>query len=411
MKTLTLLLFFICYSNYAQDPRPAIDKILNHLDNKGLNNTLLTDRTQTFKEFRSFLRLLSKQALIEDSFSGKFTFGFNTSNSDKRELIQFNVGAEVKKGSFPSQFKFKSDLNVQLQNGELIENISNLSVSYDHHLNNSFGQEGYIFIQRSSNNFLNIDQRYEAGIGFVHNVFISGRKSYKGGDVKKRLTQDGAKTIEKLNKFKIQNKTIETDDFIAILCTDSLCIPTTFSEKDIDLFTKENDKLLKAIRKRESKVRFSILSGINYEVERTPDSLSISFKDSDSTQFFRPRNLMRLAGAPNLELKINQVNFESKCYFKLGISNNDLNDEVQFTDQNGRFYEDIKTDFRIEWSNSLSIKITDQIGLKGTFNWTHINAPRRKYINLSEDLVTPDVQLFSSPTRFSNFVMSLSYKL
>ena len=105
--------------------------------------------------------------------------------------------------------------------------------------------------------------------------------------------------------------------------------------------------------------------------------------------------------------KIDQLEISSRCFLKIGISDNDLNNNIVYPNSiDNTMIRDKKTDYRLEWINKASLKISKKVEITATFNYTHINAPRRKFY-LIED--TPE--LFVAANRFSNFNMGITYKI
>ncbi|WP_299315784.1 hypothetical protein [uncultured Aquimarina sp.] len=415
MKKYTLLIFVLITIKVSgqkkTDPITVFDKlIIDHYKNKKDANI------KTPTPYAKFLKNVKHQELTETQFKGKFGFGLTLNNSQNTDLTQFNVSAKIRRGFFPGDFKFNSELNVQLQNGNFVENFSDLSMSYDHHIGNKLNYEGYIFIKRTTNNFLNISQRYETGIGAVWNIYLSGKRAQKGTDKKnqKLLTTKGSLKYKEITDFEIEtdsttktNSSLESDNnevFFAAFCNNTICNRANLKEEEGKALKKSLGRSIKSIQKMESKVRLSFLLGINYESEKTSDDLKLFGNNIDSIGNFSPVNIFRLVAGPNIELQLDQFSFNSKLYFKPGISDNDLNNQVTFITLENEF-ENSKIDYRVEWISSASINFNKNISITGSFRYIHINAPRREFFNTDDG-----VQLFNAANRFTNFKMGLTYK-
>ncbi|WP_299437888.1 hypothetical protein [uncultured Aquimarina sp.] len=441
-KLLLIILILIISKSYAQekaDPIQVFDKLL--LAIYKTDNDSIKIKTDTIpkkgeikvsssfdsiarldqkkkelgnlKKYEEFLNYAKKQELAEVKFKGKFGFSLTLNNSQNNDLTQFNIAANIQRGFYPGHLKFNSDLTVQIQNGNFVENFSDLSMSYDYHIGNKLDYEGYIFIKRSTNIFLNINQRYETGMGLVWNAYTSGKHSKKGNEKNKRkLTVEGVEKLEKITNFELKvdgsqnslssNKK-DNEKFVVALCKGDQC-PSKGAKLDRneELALKTSLKrTINSIKKMESKVRISFLLGVNYETEKTNEDLKLFGKDSTITANFDPVNIFRLVAGPNIELQLDQFSFNSKLYFKPGISDDDLNNTV-FKDDNSD--KDRKIDYRAEWISSASIKFNKNISITASYTYVHINAPRRQYIGAGED-----AQLFSAANRFSNFKMGLAY--
>ena len=263
MKYFTLVLttfFFLnpIFSQTSEDAISGIDKILieYELSKKtkkktlpGVDNSIADSIAD--KIFESFLKTFKKQIQTENKINGTLGFGLTLQNSQNQDLSQFKVSANVSRGFFPGEFEFKSEINVQVQDGRFIENLSNLSMSYDHHIGSDLTYEGYTFLKRTSNNFLNIDQRYEVGAGLIWNFILSGRNITKQEDIlsnskqdenierlrKRRLTSEGFKKIKAIRAYKPKNgkglSENPKDDELE-LCIDGVCRPEGKLVKDVE---------------------------------------------------------------------------------------------------------------------------------------------------------------------------------
>ena len=115
-----------------------------------------------------------------------FRFNTGTTPNDTLEstgLHDLNVSIKFTRGNYPNKLTIASDIGVRLnESNTFSETISNLFVSYDHYVR--YWLEGFVFLDRFSNNFLSIDQRYEVGAGLVFDIhpldYINGtNESFK----------------------------------------------------------------------------------------------------------------------------------------------------------------------------------------------------------------------------------------
>jgi len=425
-QTITIIILILYSFNlHSQDVRPTIEKINDKIDLLVANNQKddsviekifglpLFDSSEKnpLIEFKKFLKTLSKQEEIENTFAGELGFGLDVTDSNENDLIKINTSASIKKGNFPDEFNFSSNLSVELRNGKFIENVTKLTMAYDHHFGKKLDYEGYAFIKRTSNNFLNIDQRYEAGAGIVWNAILTGKK-YTNDSKDNRLTEKGVREFDSLTVLKKYADKF-SDKTEIIKCLDNACtITKLITKKEQKKFTESYDRVAKAISKRESRVRASLLTGLNYEIERTKDSLNLVFNDSIRKQSFDSRNLIRLVVAPNIELKINELTLQSRCYFKLKVLEASSKDIVQSEINN--LVQDTRSDFRLEWENKATLKMNEKVSITATLNHVYINAPRRGYYNLNEfnpDITEETNTLFRADNRFVNFFLGFKLKL
>lgn len=408
-------LLFSCFHSQAQND--SIFDILISKYKKSDDNTVYfykeTKKVDTVVAHLEFLKDTYREL---NKFTGKLHFSFKLKDSESQEQTDLTIGANITKGVYPGELNFNSLLNVQLLNGKFIENVSNLSMSYDHHLNNEIDTEAYIFLRRSSNNFLSIDQRYEIGAGVTLNLYsgeYATKDKYDDNQLDKVLKDDGVKKFKKLLKF--ASKEEEEEEILkgsyAPLCVEDDCLKNNITVKESKIFNKVYRNITTGIRKQQSLWRASLLAGINYEIERSPDSLQLRYRDSVRVQFFEPKELIRLVLGPKVEAQINELNIESVCYFKLGFFNDNLKDEITNTEINNTDIplSDTRTDYRVEWNTKASIKVSKKISINAILAYTWINAPRRRYYNFPTD--SNMFELFRADRRYLNFTAGFEYKL
>jgi hypothetical protein len=81
---------------------------------------------------------------------------------------QLNLGLNLRRGTYPGEFKFDAGLNVTLEGSALKQSVREILVAYDHWLTRWV--EGFVFGSQFTDSYMRIDQRYEVGTG----VFVGG---------------------------------------------------------------------------------------------------------------------------------------------------------------------------------------------------------------------------------------------
>ena len=412
-----ILLCFISSVTYGQDVREVIDNTIDILDKKHFK---LSDTVSNELKLRNYLKTLRRQEEINRKPKGEFDFGFTIRNSENKNLSEFSMGAKFTSGSYPGEFKFVSSIDVRLEDDELVEQLSNLFTSYDHYLSRSLEWEGYGFIRRTSNDYLNIKQRYEAGTGVVWNALYSGNR-YKKENKKKNekgacLTEDGKKLYDKL-----ENATKEYCSLFNSECldysNDTNCLDSCnykmgkeieMEKNDKEILTKSYNRSINSIIKNNSGFRVSFLAGLNYEVETTSDSVILFNGDEEFIKMnFKPKELFRLALAPIVEFKIGLFELETRVYYKLGVFITDLyKDEVSSDDKE---VENVRINYRIEWPTTISFKFSEKVSLKYEIYYVYINAPRRSF--KYEPGGEPVYPLYVASNQFVMAKVGLNFKL
>ncbi len=122
------------------------------------------------RQFRSSVDM----SLEGNEASGPITVG-DEEDEERRQLYKLNSRMNASYGRYPGQFKFRAGIGVTFEDGEFREDVSDLFVAYDRYARD--WAEFFVFADRSSDNFLSIDQRYEVGAGVVVPI---GRRSTHG---------------------------------------------------------------------------------------------------------------------------------------------------------------------------------------------------------------------------------------
>jgi hypothetical protein len=183
--------------------RPALSKdIAEHmgrlrpmdpaLDAKGIKRPDACSEPDT-REFWTVLAGISGEAEYAHTLRGKASLGYQGDDSrpyrapvgtsdaappGEADQYELSAGLELRRGSYPGEFKFDAGVNVRLQRGELEENVRDLFVAYDYWASPWF--EPFAFGRQFSDNYLDIDQRYEVGAGaFVGAYLLPSRHRQK----------------------------------------------------------------------------------------------------------------------------------------------------------------------------------------------------------------------------------------
>ncbi|HEX9901858.1 MAG TPA: hypothetical protein VGB72_03240 [Acidobacteriota bacterium] len=82
---------------------------------------------------------------------------------EPKELSRLNLNSSISKGFYPNEVTFITDSNFQLEDGAIKENVTKLLLNYEYFLLHWL--EGYVFVERFSDSYLSIQQRYEVGTG------------------------------------------------------------------------------------------------------------------------------------------------------------------------------------------------------------------------------------------------------
>lgn len=381
---------------------------------------------------KKFLTTLRGYHRTENSFKGEISFGFNGIEARNSDQFIITTGINLKRGNYPFEFDVSANIQAQTQNGSFTETVSKVSVSYDYHFNNRnpLSSESYVFVNRSNNSLLGIDQRYEVGGGIILNSFsgrsrIGERKKLEKGDLKKvqdlqkrTITESGLKQIKKLDGIYDKIDSVFLDKKFEYLPAKRKDTASLFSEEEREFLRGRTMNYLNSLRKQFSKTRISFLVGFNYELERTSSELELFNQDFEGRSDMisvDPTGIYRVVLRPGFETRGDNFEISIKPYFKLGVLG-DLNNNMNLISENGEDMEsdvrtDNVTDYWIEVVSRLKFNFSKKVSLSINHNLFYDNAPHRRFINVAEAGQPEQFELFKAENLFTALTLNFSYKL
>ena len=141
MKKLIALLIFINFIqlSFSQNDIELEDfeeklwskkqELLNSLKLKSLSS--ISNELESVDSLFSFTRYLKGVDKKLNGIQGAFKLSISGNKTQNQDLFNLTTGFQIKKGTYPSEFDFEFGFNVQSVNGELQENFSVLSASYE----------------------------------------------------------------------------------------------------------------------------------------------------------------------------------------------------------------------------------------------------------------------------------------
>ncbi|MCP4158120.1 MAG: hypothetical protein GY757_61020, partial [bacterium] len=150
------------------------------------------------------------KALSQLNISASASFNGNTSG--ERNLYQLGLGVAVSKEMYPGEFNFRTNTSLVIQDSVLKENVTTMSMSYEHYL--SSWLETYGFMERVSNTFLRLRYRYEIGGGFKGEFNLAPNKWKKNKDNPSQIQGQYDKYIRFLQKLTEKKKNRDNESEI-----------------------------------------------------------------------------------------------------------------------------------------------------------------------------------------------------
>jgi len=218
--------------------------------------------------------------------------GYFGDASSTRELNKLDINAAVAKSGYPNDLKFEFASSIQLKNSgvktDYLENVTTLLLSYEHLLTPFF--KAYGFVERFTDTYLSIQQRYETGVGvkaeFEIGVTETGRKKIKDAiEFGKTAAEGRAQNME------------GGEDLTSALAVDEDHVRDTVI----------------ALKKRYAFLAMGLACTTLVEIERSSIALP-----NGSSQLIDPRRRFRVALRPSLILRPSEgLSIKWQTYFKL----------------------------------------------------------------------------------------------
>ena len=124
-------------------------------------------RTQILGKDNKVKTLLDEIKKFDDTatgMTGEIAFGFNGDGTNRKSVFKTNVESKITVGGYPGEARFQSGAKIEFEEGKLEEDVTRSLANFDYYFSPRW--EVFGFLERFSDNFLGIDERYEVGAGF-----------------------------------------------------------------------------------------------------------------------------------------------------------------------------------------------------------------------------------------------------
>lgn len=396
-----------------------------------------------YSKFSNYIEKLRTGTKNLNKTSGKIDLSFKgNDNYNTQDRFDFVSSLKLVKGSYPYKIKLNAMISAQFINGTLQENISAFHMGFDFHLkdkkkvkqlyNNlkyvkdNLLWEGYVYADRYSNQYLNIEQKYEIGSGFIIN-FYSGRKvresTLSNSNLARKIDKKSLKHLVKEGQEELQkiySTRVKVDSTYVMLTNEKsaeiIDYPNFTSNDSITIYN-EFSSLSNALRKKYSKTRFALLTGLFYEIEKgnARDSIRLS---NGETKLFTEKvpttNFLRWQIRPTFEYYTGAFELKLKPYFKLPMPWDWISEEVyepenqssEIQESNRRF--DLLIDLQFSMAYYISQKFSINFQVRHIFD----NAPKRTYLdNRNSPELLENIVLLTANSNHTFFNFSLGYNL
>lgn len=375
-----LLLFAI--SSHSQITADLIKKY-DSLNPESLN----PQDVKKAKPFWEAILFLRNHEIKQSQFNSTVRFGLNGDEAEDRSIYVANAGLNFKKGFYPGQLSVSSSVRVRLDNNVFRENVSNLRMTYDYNFTQE--TESYIYLDRFTDNFMNIDQRYELGGGIILPIF--------GGLSDDNLVGDGNQIIQNLNQIDFDTSSVFSDaEWYEVWENQTKKEKENWDESDRKQLISSTKNDLATLRKSwknarattiktYAKWRTALLLGVTSETEIAKLSGTLTKIDGEEQLFEEQANkhTWRWTVRPTVDIQPNPfLKIKFRPYFKLPMPW-EWQEKVNLGEQS-----DNRMDWRMDLQSSLTIffptKLWNQnriISFSFSYQYLKDFSPPRLFLN------------------------------
>ncbi len=391
-KSFLIISFLLIYATVSLAQMQAIaDKVLS----VQAGDKLSDKDKEEMDEFWKLIKFLRAQEENEKALNGKGAFGIQGDETSNASLFVVSGGIGIDKGNYPYELDFSTNIQTVFRNGGLQENLSDIDISYDYHhqkVGDGLFLENYTFLNRFSDAYLGVQQKYQVGGGIILNHYFEA------------LTENGIKAKEKLDR---KPKYSTDGEGNLIKCFQESCEkignPKKLSEAEIEQIENAQERYSKAIHKNYSKLRLAMLVGILYELEKVSAADSVYF--TSGTQYrsesFDATNQMRMELRPKITYQPNDIfTLKFHVFYKLPMLW-EWKEKVVYND-----LVDARADYFVDMQTSFSAKFTEGASFSFRYRYLYDNAPRRTFVTDASG----EPQLLRANKRHHNFGFSFNFK-
>ena len=152
------------------------------------------------ERFRLANRLLGDRKKDLNQLDLSLAAGFSGDRAGEQSLYKLNVEAAVNKGVYPRTVRFRAGTSVQHKNNVAQDNVTTLVMNFDYYFAPWF--ETYAFIERFSDTYLSIKERYEVGGGIKLELnLLDTPAGERVRQDREAMAADGASSLQEFAAF------------------------------------------------------------------------------------------------------------------------------------------------------------------------------------------------------------------
>jgi hypothetical protein len=277
--------------------------------------------------------------------------GLNGDQAGGQSLYKLNLDASLSKSIYPSDLRFKAGTSVLYRNNVLQEDVTILVMNFDYYFKPWL--ETYAFVERFSDTYLSLKERYEVGGGLKleFNVFDTPAGA-KDRNEKAILEVDGAQSLRDYETYLTRLESSGPGE-----------VDTGNLRLLLEDFKAERQKILAGLKQRNSLLSLGLALSVFSELEQAEinttfmdDGVSVPLKYSpDSRQRFR------VVLRPNVTFRpLGLLTFKGHMYLKYPLGGPSRIEGRLDYRRDSLFSAELKLPTDPEWGKKISLIIEFQ---------------------------------------------------
>lgn len=298
----------------------AIDRLLNGIHSQKLVDLSIRGADWTPK----LIEILQAIRTGYEDISGPAIIlgaGFSGNRAGQESLYKINLDASFNKGVYPRAVRFESGISAQTRNNVVQESTTSLMLNLDQHLSPFL--ETYGFVDRFSDDYLSIKERYEIGGGLKWEHEFSHYKEKEVADI--NTDNMGPNSTGALSQFKkfLEKKIQGMKEGIPINNQEITELEALLPA--LDTVVKNRGKIATGLQKKYARLAVGFATTLLFELEQaqiTSNILSLETGAKTAEDLLIPsQGQFRLVLRPSIEYRpFDFLTFRGRIYFKYLLS-------------------------------------------------------------------------------------------
>ena len=286
----------------AEDIFTLTDKLAKALPEKGSGHY-----GDWVEQFKLAGRLLGDKKKELNQLDLTLAAGFSGDRAGDQSLYKLSVDAGVNKGVYPRTLRFRAGTSVQHKNNTPQDNVTTLVLNFDYYFAPGF--ETYAFIERFSDTFLSIKERYEVGGGvkLELNLFDTPADTETRGK-RETIREGGARSLREYEAYldrldQAGDRRVDTRSLRALLET----------------YRSERQDILAGLRQKESMLSLGLALSVFSEMEAAEISAYVLDQGKSTSEKFSldAAQRFRIVVRPNVAFRpLDTLTFKGHIYLK-----------------------------------------------------------------------------------------------